>query len=434
MVSVLRGIEGSLISRLGLNMDSVGSQLVVRAVKHRMAELGLRSLDRYECTLRESESELQALIDEVVVPESWFFRDDAPFEFIREYVRANWLAQTSRGPLRVLSLGCAGGEEPYSVSMTFCDLGLARSRFQIDAVDVSARRLALARQGIYSANAFRGSARGYQARYFRGQARGYEIDPSVRATVRFLQANVLEPRLLEDVVPYDILFCRNVLIYLEPTARASLTATLNRLLRDDGVLVIGHADRVEWVGEPPRFTAIGPPGCFAYGKSAGVGPIGDRLQSESPLVAVACPGTDAVASQFASTVPELGVADVLASRSTRSVGPSPARDNTTGLLEQAGYLANEGRHPEALATCERLLKSKGPNAAVYHLMGMIHQATGAYARAEECFHRAVYLDPRHDEALLALALLAERAGDRRLAEGLRRRAQRIFATASKKAT
>ena len=87
-------------------------------------------------------------------------------------------------------------------------------------------------------------------------------------------------------------------------------------------------------------------------------------------------------------------------------GPSsPARAaQPPTVLEQAAELANQGRHAEAIAACERHLRHKGPGAPAYYLMGMICQAAGDRRRAEDCFHKTVYLDPQHDEALLALAL------------------------------
>jgi chemotaxis protein methyltransferase WspC len=93
-------------------------------------------------------------------------------------------------------------------------------------------------------------------------------------------------------------------------------------------------------------------------------------------------------------------------------------------LEQAAELANQGRHAEAIAACERHIRLRGPDASVYYLLGMICQAAGDRRRAEDCFHKTVYLDPKHDEALLALALLAERRGDRSKADGFRRRARK----------
>ena len=223
MAAELSGIERLLASRIGLDPVSVGSPLILRAARQRMKELGLDDMGAYERWVRQSESELQALIEEVVVSESWFFRDERPFQWFREYVRERWLDDLLRPPLRVLSLPCAGGEEPYSIAMTLRDLGLPARRFHIDAVDISARRLAIARRGVYSSNAFRGSDLSFRARYFREHPQGYELDSSIRSTVRFLQASVLDPRLLEGSPPYDVVFCRNLLIYLEVSARACVS-------------------------------------------------------------------------------------------------------------------------------------------------------------------------------------------------------------------
>ena len=109
---------------------------------------------------------------------------------------------------------------------------------------------------------------------------------------------------------------------------------------------------------------------------------------------------------------------------SHGVGPSL-------LLGQASELANQGCFMEAIALCEKHLREKGLSAAAYSLMGMICHAAGERRRAEDCFRKAVYLDPNHDEALLALALLAEQRGDQSAAAGFRRRAERT-ATLSRK--
>ncbi len=104
----------------------------------------------------------------------------------------------------------------------------------------------------------------------------------------------------------------------------------------------------------------------------------------------------------------------------------PAPDPPS-LLEQAAELANQARHTEAIAACEQHLRLKGPGAAAYYLMGMICQAAGDRRRAEDCFRKTIYLDPGHDEALLTLAVSAERRGDRDAAAAFRRRARRTAA-------
>ena len=93
---------------------------------------------------------------------------------------------------------------------------------------------------------------------------GFEIDPELRTTVRFIQGSILDPRLLEGSPPYDMIFCRNLLIYLVPSARAALLRRINDMLAPDGVLLIGHADRLDSTEVGREFAATGDLGCFAY--------------------------------------------------------------------------------------------------------------------------------------------------------------------------
>ena len=268
MAALMGGIEGLLASRMGLDPVSVGPKQIMRAVQQRMQELGLTDVGEYESWVRHSESELQALIEEVVVSESWFFRDERPFQYFRDYVRARWLNDPLHPPLKVLSLACAGGEEPYSIAMALRELGLTTRRFHIDAVDISARDwrslAAEFTRPMPSAVPILITERGISASTRRATNSMRRF--ALRST--FHQASVLDLGLLEASSPYDVIFCRNLLIYLEAQARLCVMASIDRLLAPDGLLFIGHADRLDLLGHEPKFIAIGDPGCFAYRHAA----------------------------------------------------------------------------------------------------------------------------------------------------------------------
>ncbi len=429
-----RDIEAMLSERIGLDPESVGSNLISRAVELRMGELGLVSLDDYVSRLAGSATELQALIEEVVIPESWFFRDEAPFHFFQEHVRAGGLASPERGPLRVLSIPCAGGEEPFSIVIALIEAGLGFERFRVDAVDVSLRRLDVARRGVFSQNAFRGGNLDFRDRYFQVHPQGFALDPAIRAGVRFLQGSILDPDLLTGEPPYDVVFCRNLLIYLDRSSRVRVMATLDRLLATDGRLVIGHADRVNLSGSALWLGPVGEPRAFTYRRATALppAPFVAALPPPRPLISksvihsadqaqVARPGPVSPATGTKTTAQDPGG---LGSPGDRRSGTGPDEAASGSLLERAAELANLGQHDEAIAACEQHLRTQGPSAAAYYLMGVIHQSGGNRSRGEECFHKAVYLDPGHDEALLALALNAERRGDAAAAAAFRRRAER----------
>jgi chemotaxis protein methyltransferase WspC len=425
MAGELRGLEELLKHEIGLDPTSVGPQLILRAVKQRMRDLKLDDLALYERRVGQRAEELQELIEEVVVAESWFFRDERPFEWLRAYVRNRRNSTPVRPPLRILSMPCAGGEEPYSIAIVLSEEGLSAREYHVDAVDASARRLAIARRGIYSQNAFREQGVLSHSRYFRQHPEGYEVDPVLRATVQFIQGSILDPRLLKDSSAYDVVFCRNLLIYLVPSARAALRALVDRVLAQEGVLVIGHADRLDSIGAERGFAPTGDVGCFAYRRiTSGEAPMFVVSHAAQPPKLVSLDSGHPIRAIEASGAPQATV-DLAqpAIRVTSDISDPFAAERLL-LLSQASELANQGRFIEAISLCERHLREKGPTAPAYSLMGMICQASGDRGRAEDCFRKAVYLDPNHDEALLALALLAEYRGDQRAAAGFRRRAER----------
>jgi chemotaxis protein methyltransferase WspC len=412
-----KDIERKLADAIGLDPEAVGANLIPRAVKLRMIELGLSDVRAYAALLGRSDAELETLIEEVVIPESWFFRDEVPFRLLQDHVRDRWIGAPARGPLRVLSIPCAAGEEPYSIAIALLEAGLAAERFTVHGVDVSARRLDQARRGVYSANAFRGDVARFRDRYFRRTAQGFALEPAIRDRVAFFRANILDPALLEGEPRYDVLFCRNLLIYLKDAYRAGALAAIDRLLARDGLLFIGHADRLGPREGEPRFIPEGDPGAFAYRRAAERAPREPARARTLP--SPASPPVPAPAPARQEPRPLVAVPAALSP-------PTPAKPSDPGgsLLEQAAALANQGLTGKAIAACERSIRQEGPTGAAYHLLGMIYRSLGNLARGDECFSRAVYLDPDHDEALLALALSAERRGDTAAAAGFRRRAER----------
>ncbi|WP_435022637.1 CheR family methyltransferase (plasmid) [Tundrisphaera sp. TA3] len=398
-------IQRLLADRIGLDPSTVGDNLITRGIQARMAELGLRDRGEYETLLSRSEAEQQALVEEVVIPESWFFRDDRPFRLLKERALAGWACRPERPPLRALSLPCAGGEEAYSIAISLLDAGLPPGRFRVDAVDVSRRNLDRARAAIYGSNSFRGGQMPGTSPHFCPVAGGMAVAPEARSTVAFHLGNILDPSLLADVPPYDMVFCRNLLIYFDPPSRVRAFANLDRLLADSGILFLGHADRTS---DLARFEPIDDRGCFAFRRSAPAPPPADPPRPYPPG-SRPTPKPVAIARPAPAPIPE---------------SPHPAPPPPAKPLEEASALADQGQYDEATRLCERAIRAAGPSARAYFLLGMIRQAAGDRSGAEAHLQRAVYLDGQHDEALLALAILARRRGDVAAEAGYRRRAER----------
>jgi chemotaxis protein methyltransferase WspC len=424
-------IEELLRSRIGLDPASAGPGLVARAIQRRMRAAGLADgeTERYARRIEASEDEFQELVEEVVIPESWFFRDEVPFRLIAERAVGLLAAEPERPAFRVLCMPCAAGEEPYSAAMALLDAGLDGPRIHIDAVDLSQSALARAERAIYSENSFRTDDLGFRSRHFVRQKEGFALDPEVVRIVRFHHLNLLSSEILAGASPYDVIFCRNLLIYLDPAARGRVLAGVDRLLEPAGLLILGHAEQLGLLGA--GFRPAGPRGSFAFERSAAA-PA--RLPWVFPTIVPSLP-TSIQRPALAQLPAPRRLAASRPPPSNAEAGPSqggPAPPGSDGdaprpeRLDEAARLAGLGRHDEATRLCEQDLNVRGPSPAAYVLLGMIRQAAGDRVRAQSCFEKAVYLDARHEEALLALALLAQRRGDLAAATNYRRRAERAF--------
>jgi chemotaxis protein methyltransferase WspC len=405
MTDALTEIGRLLSERIGLDPSTIGPSLMAGAVLNRMSASGVTDPSLYAELLRTSDREFGELVELVVVSESWFFRDRRPFERLATVATARWRMNPGTPTVRALSVPCAGGEEPYSIAMTLLDAGFPPERIQLDAADLSFRALDVAAHAVYGRNAFREQGLTFRERYFRPVGPNFALDPAVRKLVRFHHLNLLDREFLNGHEPYQAIFCRNLLIYLDPPARRRCFDVFHRLLASDGLLFIGHAEAAPNLD--PRFRRVEESGAFCY----------ERLLTPLPQPAPVRPPTVQVSRPPPAkrTVPQLHPAPEPA---------APPAPLVRSLLEQAAELANAKRHAEAVELCERSIRQSGPKPEAYHLLGIIHQSAGALEQAESALGKAVYLDPRHDEALLALSLLADRRGKGREADSYRRRAER----------
>ena len=218
-------IEAILNEAIGLKLTSIGSSTLDRAVNRRMRALEIADNKLYLTCLKSSPAELKQLIEEVVIPETWFFRDEKPFQVVQRFVAAAGKDKV----FRLLSAPCSTGEEPYSLVITLLQAGVPESNFQVVGMDISSRALKKAAAATYSENSFRTIDLGFRSRYFKKTGAGYVLDDQVRRNVTFKQGNLLNQAFMEYLGKFDIIFCRNLLIYLDRKAQQQSLDTLARL-------------------------------------------------------------------------------------------------------------------------------------------------------------------------------------------------------------
>jgi chemotaxis protein methyltransferase WspC len=420
----LAPFEALLKETIGLDIASIGASAVERVVMARARACDRGDSGVYLERLRTSPDELTQLVDAVVVPETWFFRDRGAFSTLARLLRSEWNRGKDR--LRLLSIPCASGEEPYSIAITLLEAGLPRDRFEIDAIDVSPRLIGLAAAAIYGKNSFRGADSAFRSRYFTRETDGYRLAEAVRSCVRFRAGNLLDPGLIVDAEAYDVVFCRNLLIYFDAATQDRALGALTHLVRADGLLFLGPSETNLILGR--GFAPIKAPMAFAFRKET-------AAAVRSGLAATSTPG-QRMSHPFSVRSPSTA----RAARPEETPTPSPfPRDRSPASapapieagLREIQRVADAGHLPEAARLCEAHLRDAGPSPDGLVLLALIRDAAGNAPEAIELYRKALYLEPHHEAALAHLALRLEREGDGAGADRLRERMRRIGGSKAK---
>ncbi len=409
---MIRDIEAILRRHMGLEASSIGAATVEGAIRGRMAQTGAATTDTYLQTLRDSPAELDELTEAVVVPESWFFRDGAPFAALAQWTREQWLPTHPGATLRVLTIPCSTGEEPYSVAMALLDAGLGPERFTVDAVDISRRALERAKKAVYGPNSFRGQPLDFRDRYFTATPPGYALAERVRQAVRFATGNILAPDFRPGAGRFDVIFCRNLLIYFDRPTQAQAIRALGWILAPDGLLFVGHAE--SQVATAAGYTSANFPRAFAFRPTPILATA--TATAKPPML------TRRVAPAAPSARVTVRAPHRLPAHTVRV--PPPPTPRAAGL-DAARALADQGKLDAAARLCEDHLRTHNADAPAWFLLGVVRDAAGDPRRAAECYAKTLYLEPDHQEALLRHVLLVEQAGDTAIAARLRRRIARI---------
>lgn len=190
-------------------------------------------------------TELQALVNLMTVNETYFFREDYQFECLVKSILPELVARKRDGnPIRIWALPSSSGEEAYTIAMCLIERwpGIKDHDVQIISSDIDTNILELARAGLYSARSVNHVPEAYLRKYFRKSAAGYQINDDLRNAVEFTRVNLQDPA---DVRPYrdfDVIFCRNLLIYFDDISRKQAAETFYDALKPGGFILLGHAE------------------------------------------------------------------------------------------------------------------------------------------------------------------------------------------------
>ncbi|MEW6263761.1 MAG: protein-glutamate O-methyltransferase CheR [Thermodesulfobacteriota bacterium] len=238
-------------AKAGINLHSGKKELVRARLAKRIREGGFAGFDDYYQYVIEDDSgeELILLLDAISTNLTSFFRESQHFTFMIERFLpelAQARAKKNDRRLRIWSAGCSTGEEPYSIAIVILEHSpyFAAGDVRILATDLSTKVLAEAHQAVYQANRMTDVPQLLLRKYFqKGQGRWsgwYRVKNTVRRLVAFKRLNFIQPFPFRR--PFDLIFCRNVMIYFDKKMQAELVAKLHQALNEGGYLFIGHSE------------------------------------------------------------------------------------------------------------------------------------------------------------------------------------------------
>lgn len=415
------------------------------ALRQRLRATGRGVVAEYLPMLAPKSDEAAEIARLLTVSETYFFRNIEQFNAARSFVERRMAS--GRRELSILSAGCSSGEEAYSLAMLLLDtIGgeIEDWRISIRAIDLNPEVVKKARRASYSAWSLRETPPAIRDRHFRRDAGAFSPTEKVRRMVDIERHNLLDPDpTVWQHEGYDIVFCRNVLMYLAPDAARRIVSSIAGSLVEDGLLFLGHAETLR--GLSTDFHLCQSHGAFYYRRASGVAvehAAPPRALIDVPSLRRGDTSWFKTIAQSSARVTELAVPQNAASTPTGmpvddlsrtleliaheryaealaclTALPHNVRERSDALLLQAMLLTCGGQPSVAEGVCERLLARSEPSAGAHYVMALCREHAGDTDRAVERDRMAIRLDASFSMAHLHLGRLLRRRGDRANAAG-----------------
>ena len=422
----------------GLVFDDSRRDSLAYSISERLQTRGLSTVAEYlQLIAKPAEGqERQALLDEVTIQETHFFRNPPQVRALRQHVLPELIkAANARGDrrLRIWSAGCSTGEEPYTVAMMLRELLPLADGWDVKviATDVSARALAAAREGRYGPRALQMAEptdvqRWFTQREVRGET-SFQIRDEVKELVEFRLHNLVTEPVPFEPGELELVLCRNVTIYFSRDTTRALIGRLHDALRDGGYLFLGHSETLWQVSDAFRLVTLGD--AFVY----------RRLDVSATERRQVLPDRRTLDEGATPPLPERRV-NKTERRGTSAWGalvkprqlpfakPRAAAPPAPTLALVRAALA-EGRYEDAAGLADELARRDSLAADAHYLRGLALTNCGRDEEALVALRKAVYLDPTAGFAHFLLAGALDRLGERTAAAASYRAAAKALAAA-----
>jgi chemotaxis protein methyltransferase CheR len=347
--------------------------------------------------------QLDHLASHLTVGETYFFRESNAFENLARDILPKLAGRADR-TLRIWSAGCCTGEEPYSIAILLRELlpDWRQWKITILATDINQRFLRKAEAGIFGEWSFRSAPVWLKGRYFRIPSEGrFEILPEIAEMVRFVHLNLAADdysSVLSEFGSMDVIFCRNVLMYFQPSHAKKVVERLYRVQAEGGWLIVGASELSHNLFAP--YFPVNLNSSFLYQKNSNKQSA--AVRETAPFV------SDLLDKEVVDfNMPFLvSAAPEPASREFTEPPESASEPESTALSIEARSFADQGNLTAALGSCDRWIAADKLNPASHYLRSVVLQEQGAILEAIQSLQRALYLDPEHVLAHFAMGNLA----------------------------
>jgi len=261
-----------IYDRSGIHFPDSKKYIIESRLSHRIVELDMENFDQYIAYLTMGPyqmEEFQEMFNRITINETSFFRNDSQLDVFEKQILPELLdARASTKRLRIWSAACSTGEEPFTLAMLLHrTLGVRLSdwRIEILGTDISEKALKVAQSGKYNTYAVRTTPSLMKDRYFKPDGRDFMLDDTIRSMVNFEKHNLKDSMAAKRHGQWDVIFCRNVLIYFDDDMKAGVLSMFDNQLASDGTLFIGHSERIKTLTN--QFTQLQIPQGFCYQKT-----------------------------------------------------------------------------------------------------------------------------------------------------------------------
>jgi len=397
-----------ICKKSGIYLEGSRLDTLRAGIRTRMESKGIASPNQYYSFLllhSEGRKELEELLSYITVNETYFFRNKAHFAALEDHILAQLTKENKKGAIRVWSAGCSTGEEPYSVAMTILDIVQDREDLQIEILgtDVDREALKKAKTGIYKERSLRMAEEKHRNRYFTANNGKFEVNQRLKDAVQFEYFNLMEtPYPRPSLGDWDIIFCRNVVIYFNRESVRHVASNFHSVLADNGYLFMGHSESLDGLSD--EFSPVRIGNAFIYTKKARNVSTAKDGASSSALKNLAAKQPKETATPKRHSKSGKSVSKRQVRRSKKLAPPKPVEDTESIYREAADLFAHE-QVDEALSKIEAYLEFEPEDARGHLLAGKIYADRGAYERAVDEFEESIELEPLLTEAHYLLGVI-----------------------------